>query len=209
MNKIDYAYEFIYSRIQNGFFQPGLFLKERDVAEALKISRTPVREAFRRLEENGLITFVPYRGVQVSNYSKEQIKQLYEVRICLEVLAAEICANKPNKDLIKNLEVILETAEEVTNSEDIVYLRNTNRDFHNTIINYTENPFLIAKLKDLQTKIDICMMQSLSNVGRPSHTLEEHKLIVWALKTQNKELSKEIVRYHIEKSLTNVLLNYN
>lgn len=209
MSKINQAYDFICEKIQQGAFKPGFLLKERDIAKELDISRTPVREAFRRLEENGIVTFIPYRGVSISNYSREEIIQLYRVRIALEVLAAEICAEQENEELINRLEEVLGLAEIATAERNILEIRNVNRKFHNSIIEFTKNPFLINKLRDLQAKIDLCMMRSLSNTGRPSYTLEEHKLITWALKNKNKQLAEQLVRFHIEKSLDNVLLNYS
>jgi len=208
MSKINQAYDFIFNGIQQGAFKPGYLLKERDIAKELDISRTPVREAFRKLEENGLVTFIPYRGVSISAYSKKEIIQLYRVRIALEVLAAEICAEQKNKNLIIQLRNILDLAEDATKREKIIEIRNINRKFHNAIIEFTNNPFLVNKLRDLQAKIDLCMVRSLSNTGRPSNTLEEHKLIALALKNNDKSKAKELIKFHIEKSLENVLLNY-
>lgn len=201
------AYDYIYSKINQGEILSGETLTERNIAKMLNMSRTPVREAFRKLEQDGIVTFEPYKGVRVISYTKEKVEQLYSVRTALEVLSIEVCVKKENAVLVNTLNNLLKNAEQAVFHQDIIKLREINSLFHSEIANFTNNPYLISNLKNLQTKIDMLMTKSLSNRGRPQQNIEEHQLIVWAIQEKNVNLAKSLVEHHIKKSLENVLKN--
>src|SRR5690625_332587 len=205
--KTENVYEHIYLSINQGKILPGDTLTERNIAAKVDVSRTPVREAFRKLEQDGIVTFEPYKGIRVMSYTKQEIAHLYSVRGALEVLSVEICVQKENEILINSLNQLIEKAKQAVTENNIIKLRDINSNFHSQIAQYTQNPYLISTLNNLQTKIDMFMTKSLSNKGRPQKNIEEHQRIIWAIQEKDIELARSLVKFHIKKSLENVLYN--
>ena len=146
------VYDYIYFGINQGEIQPGDTLTERNIAAKLDVSRTPVREAFRKLEQDGIVTFEPYKGIRVNSYTKEEIEHLYNVRVALEVLSIEICTKKDNAVLVTTLNTLLENAKQAVEDNDIIKLRDINSNFHSEIAKFTQNPYLISTLNNLQNQ---------------------------------------------------------
>jgi len=93
-SRAEYVEARIREAIQDGRYQPGARLRETEIAERLKVSRTPVREALRRLESEGLLGFVPWRGVVVAQLDRRQVMELYAMRAILEGAAAGLAARQ-------------------------------------------------------------------------------------------------------------------
>lgn len=196
----------LYDAIRNGKLHCGQILTERGLSEELGVSRTPVREAFRRLEKEGLIEYEPHKGVKIISFSMERIKQLYQVREVLEGLGARILAKSPDKNLILSLQSLLEKAEIAVANGEIARLSEINVKFHMSIASATGNVYLENIMQTLQSHISLGISTSLAQSGRPSQNLQEHWLILNAIKKQDPELAEVAAKSHIRNALANILL---
>lgn len=205
--KTDSVFDHIYSGIKKGVIKSGETLSERSLATELNVSRTPVREAFRRLEKYGLVEPKPHKGVKVISFSIDRVKQLYQVREVLEGLGARILAENANPGNIEKLEILLNEASEAAKNEDIKLLRNINSQFHSELARSTNNLYLINTMQTLQSHISVCMATSLARTGRPMENIEEHHLILDAIKRKDPDFAEAVTKYHVRTSMENVLKN--
>ncbi|MCL7749229.1 GntR family transcriptional regulator [Halalkalibacter alkaliphilus] len=205
--KTDSVFDHIYKGIKDGLIKSGETLSERGLASELNVSRTPVREALRRLENYGLVEPEPHKGVKVISFSEEKVKQLYQVREVLEGLGAKLLAEKANPKDIERLEMLLAEAEKAAKNNDIDLLRNINSQFHIEIASSTNNLYLINTMQTLQSHISVCMGTSLKVTGRPLENIEEHHLILDAIKRGEPDFAEAVTKYHVRKSMENVLKN--
>lgn len=200
------VYDFIIQQIKIGEIVPGQTLTERGIANEIGVSRTPIREAFRKLTEQGLMEYEPHKGVKVTLYSKEKIEDLYEIRELLEGLSVRRIAEFHTEEDIKKLEHYIDLAEKEVEEGSLVKLSEINSEFHNTLAKLSGNHYLLEIMSALQMQISLLMSQSLSNKGRPFENIQEHRLIINAIKSGDKSLAEETAKYHVRKSRDNILL---
>jgi len=200
------VYDFIIHQIKMGEIVPGQTLTERGIANEIGVSRTPIREAFKKLIEQGLMEYEPHKGVKVTLYSKEKIEDLYEIRELLEGLSVRRIAERHTDEDIKKLEQYIELAEKAVEEGSLFKLSEINSEFHNTLARLSGNHYLLEIMSALQMQISLLMSQSLSNKGRPYKNIEEHKMIINAIKSGDKFLAEETAKYHVRKSRDNFLL---
>ncbi|MCM3388212.1 GntR family transcriptional regulator [Ureibacillus chungkukjangi] len=200
------VYDFIIQQIKMGDIVPGQTLTERAIANEIGVSRTPIREAFKKLIEQGLMEYEPHKGVKVTLYSKEKIEDLYEIRELLEGLSVGRIAESHTAEDIKLLENYIELAEKEAEQGSLIRLSEINSEFHNTLARLSGNHYLLEIMSDLQMQISLLMSQSLSNKGRPYENIQEHRMIINAIKTGDKSLAEETAKFHVRKSRDNILL---
>lgn len=204
--KRDHVVEYIFHAIKNGEFQTGQSLSERSISERLGISRTPVREAFRQLENLGLIKLDPHKTVVVASMSLSRVEQLYQTREVLEGLGAKLFAEKQDKEEIGQLQKYLKEAEYAIKNKEIIQLSKINTEFHLTIARGAHNEYLLNIMNMLQTHISLFMSTSLSYDGRPEQNLYEHQMIVNAIVEGDPELAESLAKYHVRRSYKNAIL---
>lgn len=203
--KRDRVFNHIFTSIKRGEYAQGQTLTERGLANELGVSRTPIREAFRQLENIGLVEAEPHRGVRVISISDDHVKQLYDIREVLEGLGARRLAEKENVEVINKLNLLLEQARKAVDSEDIDLLSKINRSFHMEIALGSGNLYLYHTLETLQTQISLFMATSLSQSGRPLLNLEEHMMLLMAIESGDSNLAETTARYHVRKALSYTL----
>ncbi|MHC2207382.1 DNA-binding GntR family transcriptional regulator [Paenibacillus sp. PvR052] len=203
--KVDGVYEYIFDAIKRGDFHSEKILSERELGNLLGVSRTPIREAFRKLEKEGLVQYEPHRGVRVISFSHEKIRQLYQVREMLEGLGARLLSQCQNQAANQNLRLLLEQAEQAADQGNIAMLSQINQQFHMGIALGSENVYLINSLQTLQSHITIFMAKSLSQSGRPVENLKEHWLILNAIESGDSELAEVTAKFHIRNAYANAI----
>ncbi|UOR13699.1 GntR family transcriptional regulator [Halobacillus amylolyticus] len=203
--KTDKVFQYIYDGIKTAEFPPGKMLTERGIVKKLGVSRTPVREALRRLEKYGLVESEPHKGVKVISMTKDRIKHLYQVREVLEGLGARLLAENRDEEAISVLNNLLADAEEAVKVGDIDTLSTINSNFHMEIARISGNSYLINVLTTLQSHIQLVMVTSLSNKNRPPQNLKEHRMIVDAIESWDPELAEAVIKSHVRKSYNKAL----
>lgn len=205
----DNAYIGIKERIISGELAPDQVLTEEYLTNLLKISRTPLREAIQRLEFEEFIFRQPNGRFKVSEISKENAIEIYQMRGIIEGFIVRNATLKANAEDIKNLEIIIEkTRLAVLNndSESIVRLGN---EFHNLLYKISELQIPIKFLSMLNDhSLRYRLLISKSGVWYPN-TVEEHQTVVEYIKQRNMEAAEMTIKLHIEKSLSSLLKKFD
>lgn len=201
------VFESLREAIIQGRLKPGERLMEIQLAEEMGVSRTPVREAIRKLELEGFVVMVPRKGAYVAGISVKDIVDVFEVRAALEALAAGLAAERITEEELEELERALVKTYEVS-GYDLEALVETDTRFHELIYKASRNERLVQIITNLADQIQRFRATSLAQPGRTKHALEEHKQIVEAISERNVELAQILAREHIEnaeQSLLNAL----
>jgi len=199
-NAREAAFEKIKEAIIKGHFKPGEKLVEQTLAQEMGVSRTPVREAIRRLEAEGFVISIPRKGVVVSRADKEEIVQLYSIRAELEGLAARWAIENADEDDIQKLDEAISRMEETVASGDLDGVVQSNALFHDAIAQASKSRILCTLLKTLQDNIQRFRFQSLHLPGRPEAALAEHKEIIAAIKEKKAEEADRLLKEHLQNA---------
>ena len=192
------AYQQLKRAMQTGDLQPGARIRETEIAEKYNISRTPVREAIRRLEADGLISFVPHHGAVVSKLDHQQTMELYDLREVLEGTAAAFAARHASAAEIAELEELV--ANEVPIRDDPQKLADLNRLFHSVLIRAAHNRFLERALLGLRDSMALLGRTTLGIPGRYETAHEEHVEMVTAIANRDPEAAEAAARKHIRNA---------
>jgi DNA-binding GntR family transcriptional regulator len=183
--------------ILSGRFQPGQRLVERELVEQLGVSRTPIREALRKLELEGLVTTVPYKGPMVTLPTLEDARQLYEVRAALEGQAASLLATRAQPEDVACLQQCVRTAEEAVRAGDVRAVLAANNAFHDELAARCGNALLESLIANLRNRIILLRVESLSLPGRPPQSVAEHRQIVERIRARDPEGARQCMEMHI------------
>lgn len=181
--------------IHGGRYGPGERLRETEVADWLAVSRTPVREALRRLEAEGLLTFVPWRGVVVAELDRQQVTELYAMRTILEGAAARLAARHVGEAEIDLMEGLLARAKAAAGKPET--LAGVNRQFHQAIYTGAHNRYLMQSLETLRNSLALLRGTTFSVPGRAKAAQREHAAILAAIKTRDADAAEQAARDHI------------
>ncbi len=191
--------------IIEGRYKDGESLVEKKLAEEFGVSRTPIREVVRQLELDGLVESVPNRGVFVIGITQEDIKDIYEIRILVEGLAAKWAAKRINAEELKALNNACELMEFYTAKGDIEQIARYNTEFHEIIFEAARSKFLKKTLKNMQSYIQWARLTSLKTQGRAEKALAEHKAILEAFRNGDSSQAEMRIIEHVTNSSENVL----
>ncbi len=199
------VFESLREAIILGRLKPGERLMEIQVAEEMGVSRTPVREAIRKLELEGFVVMMPRKGAYVAGISVKDIVDVFEVRAALEGLAAGLAAERSTEEEMEELERSLIKIN-VEAGDDINVIAEGDNSFHQIIYRASRNHHLVQIITRLQEQIQRFRMTSLSQPGRTKIALDEHKKIVEAISDRNVEEAQALATEHIENA-EQILLN--
>lgn len=202
----DLVLEAIREAIMNGSLQPRERLMEIQLAEELGVSRTPVREALRKLELEGFIVMVPRKGAYVSDLSMKDIADVFEIRAALEGLAAALAAERITEDELETMERLLVEKGDAIHKEDIDKLVEVDTKFHEAMYKASRNERLSSIISNLREQIQRFRLTSLSVPGRKQDSLEEHRNILEAIQASDVQLARQLAQEHIENA-ENVLID--
>jgi DNA-binding GntR family transcriptional regulator len=189
-SKTDLVAEALKKMIESGEIEPGSFLRQREVADMLGVSPTPVREAFRRLEGEGYIVTEPHRASVVVRSENSRLYENAQIRAALEGLGAYLATSRISDEALGTLD---DLNQRLAGSEDPDEARRANREFHFLIYESTESPVLLAQLN--------LLWRTLGDGPHVDRSLEDsarqHKAIVEALRQRDAEAAAEATRHHI------------
>lgn len=185
--------------IAEGRYLPGERLREGAIAEELKVSRTPIREAMRTLEAEGLIMIEPWKGITVATLSRRQVSDFYAYRELIEGLAAEMAARVITDDDIERLDVSLlrlEDGREQTGSE----LGSGNEQFHQMIFDISGNRFLTKSEEVINTAKILIWKPVYRNDERWESAQHEHRKLFDALRARDPIVAKAAAKEHVRNA---------
>ncbi len=199
------VFESLREAIIQGRLKPGERLMEMQLAEEMGVSRTPVREAIRKLELEGFVVMIPRKGAYVSGISVKDIVDVFEVRAALEGLAAGLAAERITDEELDKLERLLVKITEISDKDDLEDIVEIDTQFHDLIYKACRNERLVQIITHLKEQIQRFRTTSLAQPGRLRDALSEHRLIVEAISDRNVETAQALAREHIENAEQSLL----
>lgn len=196
----DVVFENIRSAILEGTLKPGERLMEIKLADQLGVSRTPVREAIRKLELEGLVIMLPRRGAFVANMNKRDLIELLEVRTGLEGLAAYFAAGRISENGIMKLEKSIEELEVAVKNNNITEMLRVDEEFHNIIFEGSGNNRLKSIMNSLWETVYRFRLKYMSDYSSAVNIVDEHRKILDAIKKGKATLAERLAKEHIEKA---------
>ena len=205
--KNTYVEQAIRDAVARGEIRPGMWLRSEEWAGRLKTSLTPVREALRKLEAEGIVRIYPHRGAQVVRLSRTEFEEVFLIRGVLEGLAASQAVTNMNQaerdDLLERLAFLREEMHNYLALNELAKLRAANKEFHFAIYEAAESPRLYRMIENLWATFP---WDTLSLVpGRPRKSASEHDEIIDAVKSNDPSRARDAVVHHIDLSARDLL----
>lgn len=189
--------------ILSGRYQDNEELKEKVISSELGVSRTPVREAMRQLELEGLITIVPNKGAYVTGISPEDIHDIYMIRSYLEGLAARLACDHITKEQIDELEETVYLSEFHVKKEHYEQVVELDSKFHELIYVASGSKILEHELSKFHQYVARIRKKSLGKFERAKNSTEEHKNILNAIANRDGDLAEKLAHEHIIQTIKN------
>ncbi|GIN97669.1 GntR family transcriptional regulator [Siminovitchia terrae] len=188
--------------IVTGEYEPGKKLSESALSEYYKVSRTPIREAFKQLEREGLVEIIPRVGTCVTKPTEKELIELFRVKEVMEGLAASLLAENGNTEAIKELAESVELMREAVENDNHKLYVEANNTFHKVILDGSDNSKLNFLLNILLNQIPYnrYVFLSIEVPNRLEKSLKEHEEILEAIQSGDKELAEKRMREHVSAS---------
>ncbi len=198
------VFEQLQEDILSGKYKKNEELKEKNLGEIYGVSRTPVREALRQLELEGLVSMIPNKGARVVGFSPEDIHDIYEIRSMLEGLCAKWAARKATPDMIAELEEIIYLTDFHTEKGHAKQVYEMDNKFHEKLYEAGGSKVLAHLLKDYHRYVQRVRKASLKSQERSVKSTAEHGAIVGAIKAHDEEQAQKLANDHIMNSIKNI-----
>ncbi len=196
----DIVYKWIRDAIVNSYFKPGEWITQEDITERLHVSRTPVRDAFKRLQSENLLIIKPHQGAMIVHLSLEKLLEIYEIRTLLEGAAARHAGENITDKNIKELEKINLKMDSCR--ADAQQFMNCNRNFHHTLYSFSGREYLINSIFSLWDLIEPYRLMYFKHEGKTDEAMQEHTQIIDALKHHEPEKVQQAVIEHLNDVIT-------
>lgn len=200
----DLTVEALREAILDSTYGPSEHLRERELARAFGVSTTPVKEALRRLEIEGLVYRVPLRGAYVTEDLASHLAEIGLLRACLEGLAAYLAAQKARAEDIEGLSVQIESMEQCTSRGDVIGAVESNERFHVLIHSIANNHFLKQMTTMLQSYDHSTRLRALTSESELARALLEHRAIYYAIADRNPQHAEARMREHVLRTMRNL-----
>ena len=203
----EYAYRVLYENIMSLKLPPGTAMSEQELSGILHVSRTPVREALRQLDLEGLVEIAPNRGAKVIGISRKYVEDIYHMRARLEGLAARKAAEQIKEEELAELEeVILLSEFHVKKPESKQMVRLDGR-FHEIMYRASGSRMLEHVLTDFLHYVKMARSHSVKTEHRAQESVKEHKRILEAIRQRDGDLAEQLANEHIQHVIENLDLH--
>lgn len=200
----DVVFHTLRQAILRGELKPGERLMEIQLANKLGVSRTPIREAIRKLELEGLVLMIPRKGAEVAEITEKNLRDVLEVRCALEELAVQLACDRIDKQGIRDLQQAAKNFESVLDSADITKIAEADVAFHDIIYMATDNKRLIQLLNNLREQMYRYRIEYLKKKEYYPRLLAEHQDIIQAIANGERERATKITSQHIDNQVETV-----
>jgi DNA-binding GntR family transcriptional regulator len=194
------VYLYIKDLILDGEFKTGDRLVERELAERLNISRTPIREALFRLESQGFVKTVPRKGVIVADISEKEIIEVFTILSSLEVLAVKLAVQKLDDETKRKFTSCIKKVEECLQNKNEVDFSDLHSELNYLLYSSAKNTKLYEILSGLSDYIRAFAKKGYQKAGRAEQSMEEHLKIMEAIVNKESDMSEYLTKIHIENS---------
>lgn len=200
----DVVFNTLREAILKGELQPGERLMELQLASKLGVSRTPIREAIRMLEQEGLAVTVPRKGAEVARMTLKDMEDVLEVRDALDELAAQMACERMTAEQLQALKDTKKEFEEILESGDVKKIADVDVRLHDIIYEATDNARLIALLGNMREQLFRYRVECLKNPENYPALIAEHNAIVDALEARDKVKVTEAMHEHVANQAVSV-----
>ena len=193
----DVVFQTLRTAILKGDLKPGERLMELQLASKLGVSRTPIREAIRMLEQEGLARTSPRKGAEVAGMTEKDMEDVLQIRCVLEELAARLSCQNITDEEMRKLKIAMVAFEEKTREGNVVELAKADVTFHDIIYRAADNPKLLVLLNNLREQMYRYRTEYMKDDRIHPVLIREHKEMVKALESRDQELVAREVRQHL------------
>ena len=194
----DVVFNTLRQAILTGELKPGERLMEIHLANKLGVSRTPIREAIRKLELEGLVTMIPRRGAEVAQITEKSMNDVLEVRRAMDALCVELACDRITPEELQDLKKACDTFEAAVKTDDIKQIAQADVALHDIIVQATGNQRLIQLVNNLSEQMYRYRVEYLKDENNYPTLMKEHKDIVEGLVRKNKMQVTETMHQHVK-----------
>lgn len=199
------AYAIIRHAIRNLILPPGRTVLEREVAEILNMSRTPVREALVRLENDEALQLIPRRGFYVEPIEKNDLSDIYQLSATLDGLAIELAAVHIDEEAINKLEDLVDKQQNALNQKEFAEWAKLDDEFHSEIIECSTNQSLNKVIGIYSDKLYKARLYTINHRPPPDMSIVEHRAIIACLRAQEAKAAKVLMESHRKRAQNEIL----
>ena len=197
----DVVFNTLREAILRGELKPGERLMEIQLANKLGVSRTPIREAIRKLELEGLVLMIPRKGAEVAQITEKSLRDVLEVRRALENLAVQLACLRMSPQTLADLKAAARAFEEILGGEDVTAVAEADVAFHDVIYMATDNQRLISLLNNLREQMYRDLVEYLKKKECHKQLLWEHQEIIRAIEAGEIDVATKITEQHIDNQV--------
>ncbi len=201
----DVVFNTLRQAILRGELKPGERLMEIQLANKLGVSRTPVREALHKLEQEGLVLMIPRKGAEVADITEKSLRDVMDVRKALEELAVKRACEKITTEEMEELEAAGEEFKAALESRDVVEIAEADVSFHDVIYKAADNQKLVSLLNNLSEQMYRYRVEYLKDEKVFPRLIKEHDKIVDLIARRDKEKAAEAMCEHIDNQIKSVM----
>ncbi|MBQ8039977.1 MAG: GntR family transcriptional regulator [Lachnospiraceae bacterium] len=194
----DVVFNTLRQAILTGELKPGERLMEIHLANRLGVSRTPIREAIRKLELEGLVTMIPRRGAEVAQITEKSMKDVLEVRRTLDALSAELACERISPEEEEALKKACQDFEEAVKTKDAKVIAKADVALHDIIAAATGNQRLIQLINNLAEQMYRYRFEYIKDYSQHERIIREHRIIYESIVKKDKEAASEMAKTHID-----------
>ena len=194
----DVVFKTLRQAILKGELEPGERLMEIQLAERLGVSRTPIREAIRKLELEGLVLMIPRKGAEVARISENNLRDVLEVRRTLEELAVDLACQRMTPEELEELKETEEQFAQAVREGDAMQIAQTDERYHEIIYNSTKNEKLVQILNNLREQMYRYRLEYIKDEDKRQILMVEHDQILKALSLRHVQEARIAIREHID-----------
>lgn len=205
----DVVFKTLRQGILTGELKPGERLMEIHLADRLGVSRTPIREAIRKLELEGLVTMIPRRGAEVAQISAQNLKDVLEVRQALDALGVQLACERITEEGLAELKEACDYFAKVTATKDATVITKADVALHDVIIRATGNERLQQMISTLSEQMYRYRFEYIKDSSYHALLIEEHKRIYESIAARDKEQAVKEIQEHINNQLNTIMEHLN
>ena len=204
--------EKVFTQLKNGIlageYENGAELREVSLSKRLGVSRTPVREALRQLEQEGLVEIYPNRGAHVKGITAKDVEDIFRIRARLEGLCAEMAVSSITQAQLDKLEEIILLSRFYEEKKDMKHLLDMDSQFHEVLFESCGSKMLEHQLKDYHQYVQKARFRSLKRQERAKKSTHEHEEILEAIKAKDAKKADELATRHILNAIANIHMEH-
>lgn len=201
----DVVFNTLRKAILTGQLKPGERLMEVHLANKLGVSRTPIREAIRKLELEGLVIMIPRRGAEVAQITEKSLNDVLEVRRALDVLSVELACERITEEEIASLKKACEDFERATKGKDASVIAKADVALHDIIVQATGNQRLQQMVNNLSEQMYRYRFVYIKDESQHEKLVAEHKEIYESILCRDKERASEAAKLHIDNQEKSII----